>query len=164
MKSIATYPSSQIQSSSLRGVKDSLVFAPFSVTAWLSAFRQGGGLSFSLFFLLIGTLSVERGGWTAADRLSVGMGLAQGTRGVFLALAILFALSAIKQFRWSNLSIGRWLLAYTVFCLLSTLWSYNHLMTLGKSTELFVAAWIFMAAASSKRPLGRLNALLSITL
>lgn len=137
---------------------------PLSFNAWIQAVREGGLLAFALIFLLAGTFSFQQNAYVASESLSVGLGNAQFLRGIFLSMAFFCSLPAILTFRWQRLNIGRWLFAYVLFYLASSLWSQNQLMTLGKGLELFIGLWIFMAAASMDQPLKKLDAMLSLVL
>jgi O-antigen ligase len=85
-------------------------------------------------------------------------------RFVYVCLAlgiILFNLQRVPRFRASPVSI---FLLYTMFCVLSSLWSIGRVATFGKAVELMAAALVVWITAATSDRIVRLQRLMTLTI
>lgn len=108
--------------------------------------------------LWLGTLSFKQR--TAAESLMGSFDATHLQRAVFLGIAcliLLFHLQRFPKLGWNPITLY---FIYSVFCMISSLWSVARFPTLGKAMEIFVASFIVMKIVSMKDAFVRLKRLI----
>ena len=136
---------------------------PWDVQAWRTALRTAGIPGFALLALLLGTMIEFSAPSTAGPGHSSTAQLVF-VRGPLCLLALLLLLfrPRVSRLRLTDTRFG--FLAFGLLYLISTLWSAEPVVTLGKSAEIVLAVLTFLEVSRSANALQRVEALKQIIL
>jgi len=133
-------------------------FSPFSFQFWRSCFFSGGGLVFAALCISIsGKLFEER---SSASVVSGQTNSMMMLRAALIAFAILIVFKTFRKVVKPSTLAFRAVIVYALIALISVIWSYVPIATLGKSVELVVGCLVIWAALSTTNADQKLIAIL----